>query len=277
MKISFNTTCLLFSVFLAIFALGATAFGMPDRSGNGEAPSAAIYSVTVEPAKVASGDAILIEAAFSLIDASPERLLPMEYYCEIERYGEIIFKSPAKTMKVTNGAKSNLEISLQASGSPGDYKVVLHMRFPDGHLREEGHFAIVSPMEARMYRDELLEKDPSAKSAAENRILGRWELVSPDTEIPASEIVISKEDGRLTARVLREDARTQWVKLRKTENSLIVRSKSTAPGGGCWYITEDVITFNSRMDDMPVRSSILEGSRCVTVGRISDATLRRLK
>jgi hypothetical protein len=40
---------------------------------------------------------------------------------------------------------------------------------------------------------------------------------------------------------------------------------------------EDVITFNDRMDDMPVRSKVLEGGGCVSVGRVSEATLSRVE
>jgi hypothetical protein len=268
---------LMAAVFILIFAFEVTAFGEFAPGGNGEQASADIYSVTVEPAKVASGDTILIEAVFSLLDDSPERLLPMEYFCEIEKYGELIFTSPVKSMNVTNGAKSHLEINLQATGGPGDYHVAVTMLFPDGRLREKGSFSIVSHMEARMYQAELLEKNPSVKSAVENRLLGQWKFVMPDPATPGPELVILKEDGKLAANVSRAEAATQWVKLRKTDNSLVVRSKSANPGTGCWYIVEDVITFNSRMDDMPVRSRVLEGSRCVSVGQVSESTLRRME
>jgi hypothetical protein len=265
------------AVFLLVFAFEVSAFEKSVPGGNGEQSPADIYSVTVEPAKAASGDTILIEAVFSILDDSPRRLLPMEYFCEIEKHGELIFKSPARTMNVTNGAKSHLEINLQASGSPGDYNVAVNMIFPDGRLREKGSFSIVSHTEARMYQAGLLEKNPAAKSAKENQLLGRWEFVMPDPATPGPELVIRKQDGKLTASMSRKDAGTLWVKLRKTENSLVVRSKSATAGGGCWYVVEDVITLNNRMDDMPVRSRVLEGSRCVSVGQVSELTLRRME
>jgi hypothetical protein len=265
------------SVFLLIFVFIVSAFGESFPGDSQDPPPADIYAVTVAPAKVASGDTILIEAVFSILDDSPQRLLPMEYFCEIEKHGELIFKSPVKKMNVTNGAKSHLEINLQATGGPGEYNVAVNMLFPDGRLREEGRFSIVSHMEARMYQAELLEKNPSEKSAKENRLLGRWQFITPDTSTPGPELVISKEDGKLAASVSREDADTLWVKIRKTENSLVVRTKSAAGGGGCWYVMEDVITFNNRMDGMPVRSRVLDGSRCVSVGQVSESTLCRME
>jgi hypothetical protein len=40
---------------------------------------------------------------------------------------------------------------------------------------------------------------------------------------------------------------------------------------------EDVISFNDRMDDLPVQSKVLEGSRCVSPGQVSEAILRRME
>jgi hypothetical protein len=132
-------------------------------------------------------------------------------------------------------------------------------------------------MEARMYRAELQKKNPSTKIAVENRLPGKWQFISQDSKASGSELVISNGSGQLTAQVSREHVETLWVKLRKTENSLVVRSKSSSPGGDCWYVVEDVITFNDRMDDMPVQSEILEGSRCVAVGRVSKSMLHRVE
>ncbi len=272
-----NNRSLLAAALLVLFSCQVVSAGEDVQDGSEQNRSAVIYSVSVEPAKVASGETILIEAVFSLFDDSPQGTLPMEYFCEIESRGRLIYQSPIRVMDVVNGAKSHLEVKLQATGGQGDYKVALEMVRPGGNIREEGSFSIVSPMEARMYRAELLKKNPSVKSAVENRLVGRWKFVMPDPESPAPELVISKEEGELTARISRGDAGTLWVKLRKTENSLVVRSKSANPGGDCWYIVEDVITFNDHMDDMPVQSKVLEGGRCVSVGRVSEGTLCRVE
>jgi hypothetical protein len=201
----------------------------------------------------------------------------MEYYCEIEKQGELMFKSPVRAMNVKNGAKSNLDVKVKAIGGTGDYKVILNLIRPDGSIRKEGAFSIVSAMEARMYRDDLLKRNPSTRSAIENKLLGKWAFLPEDDKTPGHELVISKENGELAAQVLRENAGTLWVKLRKTETNLVVRSKSAAPAGGCWYVMEDVISFNDRMDDLPVQSKVLEGSRCVSPGQVSEAILRRME
>ena len=260
----------------ALFTFSATA-AETDSGGKGQNQSTTIYSVSVEPAQVASGETILIEAVFSVFDDSSRSSLPMEYLCEIENQGEVIYKSPVKEMSVKNGAKSHLEINLQATGDEGDYKVALELILPDGNIREEGDFSIVSPMEARRYRAELLKKNPSTRSAIENRLAGKWQLIPRDSKTPGSKIVISNENGELTTEVSRGNVETLWVKSRKTENNLVIRSKFETPGGGCWYIMEDEITFNDRMDDMSVRSKVLEGNRCVSVGQVSEAMLHRLR
>jgi hypothetical protein len=256
---------------LAALAMVLSAF----KAFAGQDQSTVIYSVTVEPAKVASGETILIEAVFSVFDDSPQPTLPMEYFCEIENRGQLIYQSPVRKMDAYNGAKSHLDIKLQATGGVGDYRVAIEIVRPGDNLREEGGFSIVSPMEAKMYRAELLKKNPSTRSAVENRLVGKWKFIHKDPEAPGSELVVTNEGGELDARISRSDAQTLWVKLRKTENSLVVRAKFARPGGNCWYVEEDVITFNDRMNDMPVRSRILEGSRCVSVGKVSEATLGR--
>jgi hypothetical protein len=104
-----------------------------------------------------------------------------------------------------------------------------------------------------------------------------WQTVSEDSRTAGSNFLISNENGQLSARISRGDIETLWVKLRKTESCLLLRSKFADPGGDCWYVVEDVITFNDRMEDMPVRSKIVEGSRCVSVGRVSEAILSRVE
>lgn len=260
----------------ALFAF-SVATAETVSGGKGQHQSTTIYSVSVEPARVASGEAILIEAVFSVFEDSSRSSLPMEYLCEIESRGDVIYRSPVKAMSVKNGAKSHLEINLQATGGEGDYKVALELILPGGNIREEGDFSIVSPMEARMYRAELLKKNPSTRSAIENRLAGKWQLLPRDSKATGTKLVISNENGELTTEVLRENVDTLWGKLRKTENNLVIRSKFETPGGDCWYIVEDVITFNDRMDDMPVRSKVLEGNRCVSVGQVSEGMLHRLR
>lgn len=269
--------CSLLIVFFLTAGPGETVAAEGVEAEGGKTRSMVIYSVSVEPAKVASGDTILIEAVFSVFDESSRSSLPMQYFCEIETLNELIFSSPVRSMNVQNGAKSHLDVKLQATGDQGDYKVILKLLHPDGNVREEGSFSIVSPMEARMYRAELLEKNPSARSAVENRLVGKWQFVASAPELASAELVISNKDGKLAARVSREDAETLWIKLRKTDSSLVVRSKSKTPGGDCWFVMENVITFNDQMDDMPVRSKILEGGRCVPVGQVSESIIRRVE
>ena len=100
-------------------------------AGSVKNPSAVIYSVSVYPAKVAAGDTVQMETVFSVFDDSSRSSLPLKYFYEIEKQGEIVFRSPDKTMDVDNGAKTSLAIKFEAAGGKGDYKMALNLIRPE--------------------------------------------------------------------------------------------------------------------------------------------------
>lgn len=79
------------------------------------------------------------------------------------------------------------------------------------------------------------------------------------------------------ARVFVKASRNLWVRLTINENNLVLRTKALGAAENCWYVVEDVITFNDEMDKMPVRSKIIDGSYCVSIGQIFKSTLHKVK
>lgn len=270
-------------VFKALFMAGLLVVGVSGgfmgnafAADSGQVASPVIYSVSISPAKAAVGDAIQMEAIFSVFDETDRASLPVKYCYEIKSVDGVIFKSPLKTMNAVNGAKSHLGMNIQAAGDKGRYTMVLTLVQQGRTAVATADFSIVSLMEARQYRSEMSENNPSADTP-ENRLPGQWEFRGQTPDEPARRLTISKEDGELTARIAKENAEALWVKIRKTEKRLVIRSKMAESGGGCWYVMEDVISFNDGMTDMPVRSKVLEGSGCVPVGRTSQSVLHRLE
>lgn len=261
---------------VVVWIVVQTALGAMAADG-GQGTSPLIYSVSVSPEKVAAGDTVQMEAVFSVFDESFRASLPVEYYYEIYRQNQVLFTSPVKAVTAGNGAKTHLAIQVQATGEQGKYTAALKLVQSGRTVGTSAEFSIVPVMEARRYQAELNKKNPASGSSPENRLVGEWEFVSQDPQPPFPRLSISKEDGEMVARVVRENAETLWVKLRKTETGLVIRSKSAQSGGGCWFVMEDVVTFNDRMEEMPVRSRIVEGGKCITVGKAVASTLHRIE
>jgi len=251
--------------------------GWASAADGGQAASPVIYSVSISPAKATAGDIIQMEAIFSAFDETDRASVPVDFFYEIRQRGEVVFKSPVKRTNAANGAKSHLGLNIRAVDSKGTYTVALTLSQSESAVVAEAEFAVVSLMEARRYRDEMAKKSPSSADTIEKRLLGEWKLKGQSPDTPAPRIVFSMENGKLTARITRADVETLRVKLRKTDTSLTIRSRAAEPGGNCWYVMEDVITFNDQMADLPVRSRVLEGSGCVSVGRTSQSVLHRME
>lgn len=236
------------------------------------------YSVSIAPAKVAAGDMIHIQAVFSVISDSNQNRLPVHYFYEIQQQNETVFRSSEKTMQADTGSKSVLNVQVKAAGGYGDYKLVLKLNLPKGTAFAESEFSIVSPEEAHAYaiRAGLLQDGPPSRKSADDSLLGKWRLAGSTLGIPSAELTIGKENGKLVAGISRENTVTHWVKLRKTANRLVLRSKSENSVDNCWYVMEDVITFNESTDNMPVRSRIIDGGQCVTIGLVLESTLYRI-
>lgn len=266
-------------IFIALLVAGG--FGGPVGGARAaeDVPGASpvIYSVSISPAKAAAGDTIQMEAIFTVFDSTDRASIPVEFYYEIRNRGEAVFTSPLKTTNAGNGAKSHLGINIQAATTKGGYTVALVLIQSGRTVETEAAFSVVSLMEARQYRKEMAEKSPLSAGTIENRLLGEWKLEGQPPDIPASRIVFLMENDELAVRITRENAEIRRVKLRKTDTSLTIRSKTAETGGACWYVMEDVITFNDRMEDMPVRSTVLEGSGCVSVGQVSQSVLHRME
>ena len=259
--------------------VAAEETGQAYAVGNRQESSAVFYSITAEPAKVAAGDMIRIKAVFSVSADTSRSALPVSYFYEIRKQNMLMYQSPAKKMNADIGAKTVLDIRVQAAGEKGDYKMILKLKYSDGTARADTDFSIVSPEEASLYAYKAgrPQEAEASGNGIEERLPGKWRFESSDSETPGTELTISKENDELVARMSRKNTRTLWVRLRTNEKNLILRSKLADTTGGCWYVVEDVIAINDRMDNMPVRSRILEGSACVSIGRITTSMLRRVR
>ncbi len=260
---------------LAVKAAKAKKVGSPD---NRQKQPVAFHQAVVEPAKVARGDTILIKALFSVFDENNSRkTVPVEYYYEIKKQDRVIYKSAIKAVEAVNGAKTPLEIKLKAASRQGDYKVVLKLSQLKGAAQTDTNFSIVTPEEARAYAAVNRPEPAPYKGTVEDRLLGKWKFVCPSFPPPEPVLIISKENNKLVAQDFMKGNKTLWMKLEINENNLIIRAKALGPVENCWYVTEDVITFNDEMDKMPVRSTIIDGSWCVQIGQIFKSTMHRIK
>ena len=260
---------------LAIKAAKAQKTGSP---GYRQKQPVIFNQAVIEPAKVARGDTILIKALFSVFNEnSSQKTVPVEYYYEIQKQDRVIYKSATKAIEAANGARTPLEIKLRAASREGDYKVILKLSQEKGAARTNMNFSIVTSEEARAYTAVNRPDSPLQKGTVEDRLLGKWRFVFPGSGPPGPELTLLKANNKLEARVFSKTTRTYWVKLTKNENNLVLRTKAADPTGSCWYVVEDVITFNDEMDKMPVRSKIIDGSWCVSIGQIFKSTLHKIK
>ncbi|MCD4742229.1 MAG: hypothetical protein K8R67_07105 [Desulfobacteraceae bacterium] len=260
---------------LAIKAAKTKKAGSPD---NLQKQPVAFHQAVVEPAKVARGDTILIKALFSVFDEnSSQKIVPVEYYYEIQNQDRVIYKSAVKAIEAVNGAKIPLEIKLKAASRQGDYKVVLKLSHEKGAGQTNMNFSIVTPEEARAYAAANPPEPSLQNGSVEERLLGKWKFVCPSFPPPEPVLIISKENNKLVAKLFMKGNKTLWMKLTINENNLIIRAKALGPVENCWYVTEDVITFNDEMDKMPVRSTIIDGSYCVFIGQIFKSTMHKIK
>jgi len=237
------------------------------------------HQAVVEPAKVARGDTILIKALFSVFDENTSRkTVPVEYFYEIQKQDRVIYKSAVKAIEAVNGGRTPLEIKLKAASREGDYKVVLKIDHEKGATQTDMNFSIVTPEEARAYAAVNRPESPLQKGTVEERLLGKWKFVFPGFPPPEPVLILSKENNKLVAKFFIKDSNFHWIKLTINENSLIIRAKGNHTRvKDCWFEAEDVITFNDEMDKLPVRSKILDGSYCVSIGQIFKSTLHRIK
>ena len=261
---------------LAIKDAKAKKVRSPD---NRQKQPVAFYQAAVEPAKVVRGDTILIKALFSVFDEnSSQKIVPVEYYYEIKKQDRVIYKSDAKAIEAENGVKIPLEIKLKAASREGDYKIVLKLSQQKGAAQTNMNFSIVTTEEVRAYAAGNRPEPPQEKGTVEDRLLGKWNFIFAGSPPPEPMLLIlSKENNKLVARNFVEDPKTVWVQLKINENNLIIRAKALGPVGDCWYVTEDIITFNDEMDKMSVRSKIVDGNWCVQIGQIFKSTLHRIK
>ena len=261
---------------LAIKAAKAKKVGSPD---NRQKQPVVFHQAVVEPAKVAMGDTILIKALFSVFNEnSSQKSVPVEYFYEIQKQDRVIYKSAIKAIEAVNGAKTPLEIKVKAASREGEYKVVLKISRQKGAAQTNMNFSIVTPEEAKAYAAVNRPESPQQKGTMEERLLGKWKFVFPGFPPPEPVLILSKENNKLVAKFFIKDSRIHWIKLTINENSLVLRAKGNHTAvNGCWFVAEDVITFNDEMDKMPVRSTIIDGSGCVSIGQIFKSTLHRIK
>ncbi len=233
-----------------------------------------IHQALVQPARVARGDMLKIKASFSIDDQNPSTKTAMvSYFYEIASQGKRVFRSTPKTIEAAKGAKIPLEIELKAASNLGDYTIVLEVSHSQGKTEKQMAFSIVTSEEAAIY----VADKAKGPGSVEDRLIGKWKF-DFSSNSPSPELLITRKDGKLYFFLNQPKARAAWKSqielIELNDQHMKLRTKEIGPEN-CWYVVEDVITFNDQMDGMDTRSQIIDGSWCVKIGQIFKSKMRR--